>query len=70
MVAGECGAAMARADLRRVQLAARKVDSARAELYAAICAAHASGETYRDIAEAAGISYQRVGQIVKEGRSS
>lgn len=55
---------MARADLRRVRRAAEKLVSARAELEAAIMAAHASGETYRDIAAACGMSHQRVWQIV------
>lgn len=55
---------MAKADLRRVQRAAQKLDAARAELEASIKAAHASGETYRDIAEACGMSHQRVWQIV------
>lgn len=59
---------MARADLRRVSRAAQRVQSSRAELEEAIVAAASSGETYRDIAQAAGVSYQRVGQIVKEKR--
>lgn len=59
---------MARADLRRVERAAQRLVESRAELNAAIRAASASGETYRDIAEAAGMSHQRVGQIVQEGR--
>ena len=60
---------VARADLRRVQRAAQRVRECRDELEASIVAASASGETYRDIAVAAGMSHQRVGQIVKEGRS-
>lgn len=59
---------MARADLRRVERAAGRARESRAELVEAILAAAASGETYRDIAEAAGMSHQRVGQIVKESR--
>ena len=55
---------MARADLRRVQRAAHKLVTARAELEESIRVAHASGETYRDIAEACGMSHQRVWQIV------
>lgn len=57
---------MAQADLRRVQRAAARVTDAREELIAAIFAAVSSGETYRDIARAAGMSHQRVGQIVKQ----
>ena len=57
---------MARADLRRVERACQRVVDSREELEAAILAAHRSGETYRDIAQAAGISHQRVGQIVKK----
>ena len=56
---------MAQADLRRVARAARAVDAARDELTQAIVAARASGETLRDIAAFAGISYQRVDQILK-----
>ena len=55
---------MARVDLRRVQRAAQRVRECRDELEAAIEAASASGETYRDIALAAGMSHQRVGQII------
>lgn len=61
---------MAKADLRRVERACKRVIDAREELHAAIVAAAASGETYRDIAEAAGMSHQRVGQIVKQHRGS
>ena len=59
---------VARADLRRVGKAAKALRAARAEFNAAIRAASASGETYRDIAEVAGISHQRVGVIVNEAR--
>jgi hypothetical protein len=41
-----------------------KLAAAREELEQSIRAAHASGETYRDIAEACGMSHQRVWQIV------
>ncbi len=61
---------MAKADLRRVARAAQRVRESRDELEAAIVAASASGESYRDIAEAAGMSHQRVGQIVKKGRTA
>jgi hypothetical protein len=57
---------MARADLRRVERAASKVEEARRDLREAILAARASGETFRDIADAAGLSHQRVHQITQE----
>lgn len=60
--------AVAQADLRRVERACKRVIDSKDELHAAIVAAHASGETYRDIAKAAGMSHQRVGQIVKQHR--
>jgi transcriptional regulator with XRE-family HTH domain len=56
---------MAQADLRRVARAARKRERAEAELYEAIVAARASGETYRDIAKAAGLSHQGVWKIMQ-----
>ena len=62
------GVGMAKADLRRVARATEKLAASRAELEAAIRAAHASGETYRDIAEACGMSHQRVWQIVNNPR--
>lgn len=61
---------MAKADLKRVQRATEKLTSARAELEAAIRAAHLSGETYRDIAAACGMSHQRVWQVVNNPRAS
>lgn len=57
---------VAKKDLQRVSRCARDVDDARLRLLQAIMDAHASGETYRDIAVAAGFSHQRVWQIVKE----
>jgi Mor family transcriptional regulator len=42
------------------------VDAAREALVEAMVAAHASGETYRDIAKMAGLSHQRVYEIVRE----
>ena len=59
---------MAKADLRRVRRCAGKLRESRADLEESIRAAHASGETYRDIAEAAGLSHQRVWQIVNQPR--
>lgn len=57
--------AMAKADLGRVSRAAEKSVAAREELRQAIRLARASGETYDDIGAAAGLSRQRVYQIVK-----
>lgn len=61
-------AAMAQADLRRVRRAARRAADSEAELRDAIVAARASGETYRDIAEAAGLSHQRIWQLTNPKR--
>jgi DNA-directed RNA polymerase sigma subunit (sigma70/sigma32) len=55
---------MAQADLRRVERAARKSRSARQELRQAILLAREAGETFEDIGGAAGLSRQRVSQIV------
>lgn len=57
---------MARVDLRRCKQCADALDRARFELEKAIMDARASGETLRDIAEAAGISHQRVWQILNK----
>jgi hypothetical protein len=59
---------MAQADLRRVERAALKAAQARDELRQAILLARAAGETHTDIARAAGLSPQRIQQIVKESR--
>ena len=56
---------MARRDLARVAKAKQKVVQAQAELRASIIAAVESGETYRAVAAQAGISHQRVAQIVR-----
>ncbi len=56
---------MAQSDLRRVERTAVRAKKTRAELKAAILAARESGETYADIAKAAGLSSQRIQQIVK-----
>lgn len=65
---------MARPDLRRVAKARRRldacrqaVDDAQEELFAAIKAAVASGEAYRDVARMAGLTHQRVAQIIRRG---
>jgi len=57
---------VAQRDLRRVERAAREVDIARAELRDAILKAREAGETFDDIGRAAGLSRQRVQQIVRE----
>lgn len=56
-------------DLARVELAAERAAAARAELHASIVEAHEHGETLRSIAEAAGLSFQRVHQIVQERKA-
>lgn len=48
--------------------AARKATQARHELRTAILLARDSGETYADIAAAAGVTPQRIQQIAKESR--
>ena len=58
---------MAQADLRRVSSAARKLEKVKADLRLAIVRARESGETYRDIGEAANLSHPRIVQIVREG---
>ena len=60
---------MAKADLRRVERAARSLQQSRDEFLAAILAARASGETLRDIAEAAGVSHQWISQLANKRRS-
>jgi hypothetical protein len=49
-----------------VKKARENVRAAELALYAAILAAHRSGETLRDIGEWAGYSYQRIHEIVRE----
>ena len=61
---------MARIDLRRVAKARRKLEAATAERDSMIYAAYLSGETQRDIAKVAGLSQQRVSQIVENMQSS
>ncbi|MER3405318.1 MAG: hypothetical protein C4289_09310, partial [Chloroflexota bacterium] len=55
---------VAQRHLREVERLARKAAEARAALIAAIMAAYESGETYSDIARAAGLTRQRIAQIV------
>ena len=58
---------MAQSDLRRVTTAAKKLERVKVDLRVAILQARESGETYRDIGEAANLSHPRVIQIVREG---
>lgn len=60
------GQRVAQSDLRRVARCRDQVDAAVKEWRDAIVAAVASGETTRDVAERAGVSHQRVSQIVRE----
>lgn len=55
---------MAKSDLRRVRRARQRIGAAEQELVAAMVAAHESGEAYRDIGKEAGLSHQRVHEIV------
>ena len=57
---------VAQRDLRRIGRATRDLDKAREELRTAILLARNAGETYDDIGRAAGLSRQRVQQIVSE----
>jgi DNA-directed RNA polymerase sigma subunit (sigma70/sigma32) len=57
---------VAQADLRRIERAARNVAAARRELRQAIMLAREAGETFEDIGRAAGVSRQRIAQIVRE----
>jgi DNA-directed RNA polymerase sigma subunit (sigma70/sigma32) len=57
---------VAQSDLRRVSRAAVKSTKAREELRQAITLARASGETLQDIGAAAGVSAERIRQIVSE----
>ena len=57
---------VAKSDLRRVSRCAHQVEMARLKFIEAIIVARDSGESLRDIAEAAGLSHQRVHQILTE----
>jgi hypothetical protein len=59
---------MAKRDLRRVERAAQKIANARQELGTAILAAQDSGESLRDIAPFARLSYSRVYELAREAR--
>jgi len=56
--------------LRRVEVAAKRRSEALLELHEAIYAAARAGHTMREIAERAGLSHQRVAQIVVEMRKA
>ena len=60
---------MAQKDLRAVRTAARRIERAERELAAAILRAVESGESYRDIAPWAGLSYSRVHQLARKARA-
>jgi hypothetical protein len=51
--------------LRDVRQARARKDAAERELVVAMVAAHESGETFRDIGEEAGLSHQRVHELVR-----
>ena len=59
---------MAKSDLRRVEECRRAWEAAREKFEVSILRAVESGETYRDVAESAELSYQRIAQIVQERR--
>jgi hypothetical protein len=55
---------VAKSDLRKVSLCAKRIEEARFNLIDAIIRARDSGESLRDIADAAGLSHQRIHQLV------
>lgn len=57
---------MAQRHLKAVAKAAADLETARQKLVDAIIAAQESGETFRDIAPHAGLSYSRVYQMAQE----
>jgi DNA-directed RNA polymerase sigma subunit (sigma70/sigma32) len=59
---------MARGDLRRVERAAANFAKSREELRVAITLARAAGETLQDIGRAAGLSRQRIAQVLRGSR--
>jgi transcriptional regulator with XRE-family HTH domain len=59
---------MARGDLRRVERAAETAAKSREELRVSINIARAAGETLADIGRAAGLSRQRIAQILRGTR--
>lgn len=67
---GKLRSLMARIDLQRVARCRRKLEAVYRERDEAIRAAVASGETHRDVAAVAGLSHQRVTQIVNAPKES
>jgi DNA-directed RNA polymerase sigma subunit (sigma70/sigma32) len=59
---------MAQGDLRRVERAAANAAKSREELRVAIALARAAGETLQDIGRAAGLSRQRIAQVLRGSR--
>jgi DNA-directed RNA polymerase sigma subunit (sigma70/sigma32) len=59
---------MAQGDLRRVERAAANAAKSREELRVAITLARAAGETLQDIGRAAGLSRQRIAQVLRGSR--
>ena len=68
MVRSRIRKVMAMHHLRRVAACRRKIQEAMRDRDEAIREAYASGETQRDIAKYAGITHQRVQQIVSAWR--
>jgi DNA-directed RNA polymerase sigma subunit (sigma70/sigma32) len=59
---------VAQGDLRRVERAAANATKSREELRVAITLARAAGETLEDIGRAAGLSRQRIAQVLRGTR--
>lgn len=59
---------MAQSHLRKVARAKEKLEKARLELEQAVLAAQDSGESLRDIAPFAGMTYTRVHELVRRAR--
>ena len=59
---------VAQGDLRRVERAAAKAARSREELRVAITLARAAGETLEDIGRSAGLSRQRIAQVLRGSR--
>jgi DNA-directed RNA polymerase sigma subunit (sigma70/sigma32) len=59
---------VSQADLRRIERAAANAAEAREQLRVAITLARAGGETLADIGRAAGVSRQRIAQILRGSR--
>lgn len=59
---------MAQKHLRKVKQAANDINQARRRFELVVLEAHQSGETLRDIADWAGVSHQRIHQIIRDAR--